>query len=176
MTINTILQTRRTIATTWGAHDEDVLLDIHGTRETTAYIAGETPWSREKAAAKLAKYRAEHDEDGTGKYKIVSTEDGGVIGRAGVSTFDKAVGEYELGYVLKPRYWGKGIATETAAAMIGRFFSLGLSDHLIAFSDPDNATSHRVLAKIGMRNAGSRRIGVTEALVFRIDAHEWKLT
>lgn len=172
MTRSHILSTARLVATTWLDDEEDLLLEIHATSETTAYVAGEAPWSRAKAVEKLAKYREENDRDGTGKYRIVDAADGRLVGRAGVSSFDRDAGEYELGYVLKPEYWGRGLATEIAAAMAGRFLSLRLSDHLIAFSDPDNHASHKVLAKIGMRPAGARNVGGADALVFRMDRHE----
>lgn len=104
MTRSLILSTARTVATTWLEGDEDLLLQIHATSETTAYVAGEAAWSRAKAAEKLAKYREEHERDGTGKYLIVDAADGRLVGRAGVSSFDRAAGEYELGYVLKPEF------------------------------------------------------------------------
>lgn len=170
-----ILKTPRVTATTWDADDHGELLEIHSSEATTDYVKGERPWPLEKAVEKLEKYRGEHLEFGTGKYRIVSNEDGGVIGRAGVSPFDPALREYELGYVLKPKYWRQGLATEIASAMAGRFFSLEISDHLIAFSDPGNEASHRVLHRIGMRPVGKRLVGGVEAVVFRIGARDWKI-
>lgn len=104
---DTILKTPRVTATTWDPDDHHELLQIHSSEATTDYMKGEKPWSLQKAVGKLAKYRGEHVEFGTGKYRIVSNEDGGLIGRAGVSPFDPALGEYELGYVLMSEYWGE---------------------------------------------------------------------
>lgn len=58
--------------------------------------------------------------------------------------------------------------------MTDRFFAMGLSDRLIAFSDPDNVASHRVLTKTGMRQIETRPVGGVDAVVFRIDATKWK--
>ncbi|MBY3151401.1 GNAT family N-acetyltransferase [Rhizobium laguerreae] len=169
-----IVETPRILACLWHEDEAALLKDLHSTHETSGYITGEGPWSHEKALLKLQKYRSEHEEDGTGKYKIILKRDGSFIGRAGVSAYDKQAGEYELGYVLKKAHWGQGLATEIARAMTNRFFKLGLSNRLIAFSDHWNRPSHQVLQKIGMLNIGSRLVGGSETLEFSIFDSDWK--
>ncbi|NTF17137.1 GNAT family N-acetyltransferase [Agrobacterium rubi] len=169
-----IVETPRILACLWHEDEVALLRDLHSTQETSGYIAGEGPWSHEKALMKLRKYRSEHENDGTGKYKILLKEDGSFIGRAGVSAYDKQAGEYELGYVLKKTHWGVGLATEIASAMTMHFFKLGLANRLIAFSDGWNHPSHRVLQKIGMSNIGTRQVGGSETLEFSIFESHWK--
>lgn len=156
------------IACLWNDNESFLLQELHSTAETSGYIVGEDPWSDAKALLKLHKYRSEHEEDGTGKYKIILKADGSFIGRAGVSAYDKQAGEFELGYVLEKEHWGQGLATEIAHAMAKRFFDLGISDRLIAFSDPCNRPSHRVLQKIGMSYTGTRLVGGSETLEFSL--------
>lgn len=168
-----VLATPRIVACLWRDGDQALLRELHSTSEMTSYIAGEMPWTDEKALIKLEKYRSEHDRDGTGKYKLISKQDGKFLGRAGVSAYDKVAGEYELGYVLKQEYWGQGLATEIASAIMDHFFTLALAPQLIAFSDHGNRRSHRVLHKIGMRQLGSRLVGGSPALEFSITQAEW---
>jgi len=57
----------------------------------------------------------------------------------------------EIGYALKPEFWGKGIMTETLITMI-KFGFKGLRLHSIeANVNPDNIASIRVLEKTGFR-------------------------
>jgi len=62
----------------------------------------------------------------------------------------------EMGYVLARDVWGRGYATEAAAALLAYGFAAGL--HRIgATCDPENAASARVLEKIGMSFEGRLR-------------------
>ena len=58
--------------------------------------------------------------------------------------------EIEIGYWLAPGYWGKGLATEAARAVMqyGRD-RLGLR-RIVAVAQPENKASIRVMEKIGM--------------------------
>ena len=149
---NVIFETPRLVAVMWNHSDVDLIHDLHSTIETTRYMSGAAPWSREKCEERLRTYLAEQVRYGTAKYKIVSREDGRFIGRAGISLYH--TGEYEMGYALYAREWGKGYATEIAGSVADWFFSRDLAPHFIAFTHPDNLASQHVLKKIGMRERG----------------------
>jgi RimJ/RimL family protein N-acetyltransferase len=56
----------------------------------------------------------------------------------------------EIGWRLSAAHWGRGLATEAAAAVVRHAFdSLGL-DALVSFTVPANLRSRRVMEKIGM--------------------------
>ena len=57
--------------------------------------------------------------------------------------------EVELAYALAARHWGRGLATELAAAIVAAASGeLGLAE-LVATADPANAASRHVMAKVG---------------------------
>ncbi len=58
--------------------------------------------------------------------------------------------EIEIGYWLAPEYWGKGLATEAAQAVMqyGKE-RLGLQQ-IVAVAQPANRASIRVMEKLGM--------------------------
>lgn len=63
----------------------------------------------------------------------------------------------EVGYVLAREHWGKGYATEAAAAVLAfARDELGL-ERVEATCRPGNVASQRVLAKLGMRQEGVLR-------------------
>jgi [ribosomal protein S5]-alanine N-acetyltransferase len=59
----------------------------------------------------------------------------------------------ELLYGYTPAYWGKGIATEAAAAVLRFSFETLDLPQVIAAIHPDNAASGRILEKMGMQRA-----------------------
>ena len=56
---------------------------------------------------------------------------------------------WELGYRLLPSYWGRGYATEAAAACRDWFFGATRRDKFVLMVDPANVASARVAEKIG---------------------------
>jgi [ribosomal protein S5]-alanine N-acetyltransferase len=97
---------------------------------------------------------------------------GEVIGFAGLSPCD-ALGadDFEIGFVLARRAWGRGIATEIGEAQLAFGFEQLKCGRLLGLVDPRNAPSIHALEKLGMRyletvadaKRGSRRVYVIEA-------------
>ena len=56
-----------------------------------------------------------------------------------------------LGYVLAPEVWGKGLATEAAAAMIDAAFRLTPTVEILASVRVENEASKAVLEKVRLR-------------------------
>jgi|SRR6185437_6378118 len=86
-----------------------------------------------------------------GIWGMFDKTDGNFIGSCLLRPFDNQPGVLELGYSLERKYWGLGIGTEMAAAMIRH----GFSDHeifeIIALTDLENTGSQRVLEKAGFK-------------------------
>lgn len=64
--------------------------------------------------------------------------------------------EYEIGYILAPEFWGQGLASELVPYLSAYCFSKCNAPYLVAFTDPDNAASQRVLTKSGFEYKGLR--------------------
>lgn len=74
------------------------------------------------------------------------------IGRAGLIhlAMDENSPEIEVGYALMPEFWGKGYATELAAALVRWGFKNLAVPEIVAVTREENLGSQRVLKKIGM--------------------------
>src|ERR1700712_1155740 len=71
-------------------------------------------------------------------------DDTAIIGSIG------SVRDGELGYMLHPAVWGKGIAPEALRAYIPSYFTrFADKEKLTAYTDTQNPRSNRVLEKIG---------------------------
>ena len=63
-------------------------------------------------------------------------------------------GRLTLGYALAPEAWGRGLATEAVASIVGVAFALTQVEEIKASVHLDNPASGRVLAKNGFRDVG----------------------
>lgn len=68
---------------------------------------------------------------------------GRVIGKAGAWRLP------EIGFILHPDHWGKGLAREALGAVIAHLFAAHPIDAITAEADPRNAASLRLLAGLG---------------------------
>lgn len=82
-----------------------------------------------------------------------------LVGLAEMFDYDEAVSMITLGYRLHERYWGRGLATDTLAAMTDYLLcDVGLN-RAQAFVMPENTRSQRVLEKNGYAREGLIRQG-----------------
>jgi RimJ/RimL family protein N-acetyltransferase len=84
----------------------------------------------------------------------VERETGAVLGWFQFEEPEGRPAERELGYRLRPDTWGKGYATEGAAALVSDAFSRPGVTRVFAHSLLDNPGSIRVMEKIGMTYVG----------------------
>jgi RimJ/RimL family protein N-acetyltransferase len=102
-----------------------------------------------------------------------------LIGRCGLGLTDPAIGEAMIWYTLHPQYWGQGLTTEAARALIDHGFRRLRLHRVWADCDPANPGSWRVLEKLGMRREGHLIENVplgdgwTDSYLYAILAREW---
>jgi len=87
---------------------------------------------------------------GWGVWLVRLKETGEVIGDAGFKGNPDLSGAVDLGYGYLPGHWGRGYATEAAAALVDWAFAHG-AGRVTAETLRDNAASIRVLRKTGFR-------------------------
>jgi RimJ/RimL family protein N-acetyltransferase len=87
---------------------------------------------------------------GFGDY-VISTHDDTFIGMCSLF-FSRVVpdGAVEIGYVLRPAFWGRGYATEMTEAILAIGFDALHLTHIYASTDAGNLPSRRVMEKCGM--------------------------
>lgn len=100
-----------------------------------------------------SRYRAGEFYD----WAITLRNDDRMIGTCGFTRFNFSAYSAEVGYVLNPMYWGRGIAPEALARVIRfAFDTLGLN-RVEAKCMVGNAASRRVMEKVGMSYEGTAR-------------------
>jgi RimJ/RimL family protein N-acetyltransferase len=92
-------------------------------------------------------------ERGLGLHALELREERAFIGFAGLSVpafeahFTPCV---EIGWRLAAEYWGRGLATEAAGAVVRFAFEKLELEELVSFTVPENVRSRRVMEKLGM--------------------------
>ena len=90
-------------------------------------------------------------------WSVIYRENNKMIGTCGFTRINTDSNSAEIGYVLNPDYWGRGIAAE-AVRRVMRFGFDELSLHRIeAKYMIDNIQSRRVMEKVGMTYEGVNR-------------------
>src|SRR5579884_2879080 len=135
------------------AEDRDDYVRLFGDAEVMHYLRGvRTP---EESAAALERMLEQWRRHNYGVWTVLERDTGRFVGRCGLRWQEKADAA-ELLYTLHREFWGRGLADEAAekCARWG-FEHVGLP-RLVAFTDPANAASRRVLEKLGMRCDGEK--------------------
>ncbi len=87
-------------------------------------------------------------------FGLTFREDGKFIGTCGITSFDEMTNSIEIGYVLSPDYWGKGLATEAAKTVMTYCFeNFGVDKICAKFMEGNDASMH-VMTKLGMTLEG----------------------
>lgn len=90
-------------------------------------------------------------ERGFGLWLLHDRETGALVGECGlVEQNVEGVTEIEVGYQLLRESWGRGLATEAAAACRDHARDVAGLTRLVALIDPRNTASQRVAANIGL--------------------------
>jgi [ribosomal protein S5]-alanine N-acetyltransferase len=171
-----ILTTARLILRTAVEEDISVLQNlIFGDSDVMRFAFSGAPMARDAAEDFMRRFFT-FGSSLTGMAVLMERPASEVIGFAGLSPCD-ALGadDFEIGFVLARRAWGRGIATEIGEAQLVFGFEQLKCGRLLGLVDPRNAPSIHALEKLGMRHRatiadpkrGSRGVYVIEAAEWR---------
>lgn len=100
-------------------------------------------------------------------WAVILKEENKMIGTCGFTRFHFPHDSAEVGYVIHPGYWGRGIATEALSAVIRfGFETIGLH-RIEAKYMPENEASRRVMEKVGMHFEGISYGGMKIKEIYR---------
>lgn len=150
--MSTVLETNRLLLRHQVIQDLDELWALYCDPQITKYIP-DAPRTREEAKEELEWHMHGHPRfPELGLWATVHKETGKFIGRCGLLpwTID-GQNEVEVAYTISRDYWGQGLATEAAQAILVYGFEKLNLTRLISIIDPENIASQKVAKKIGMK-------------------------
>ncbi|MDB5111028.1 MAG: family N-acetyltransferase [Mucilaginibacter sp.] len=147
-----ILQTPHLIVREFVPENEQLYINLYKDERVTKYIQR----TEEETRASFSKALLEYNKgSGLGRWGIFNSTDNDFIGVCILKPADSDSKKIELGYVLSYNYWGRGLATELAKALITYGFEQKGITKICACTDPENQASQNVLLKAGFKRQGN---------------------
>lgn len=147
-----VITTDRLVLRPFVGQDLDSLAELHGDERVMRYLTG-APVSREVVEREVLPRFLGRDQcrPAFGALAAFDRDSGDFVGWFALTRPPgRGNTEASLGFRLKPEYWGSGLATEGATALLEHGFRHGVRKAR-ATTYELNVGSQRVLEKLGMR-------------------------
>jgi ribosomal-protein-alanine N-acetyltransferase len=131
------------------AEDFDEYFGMLGNERVMAKIT-ERALSEEEVQEKFhCALRDNEIHESYGTFKVMKASGNELLGFAKLEIKKGRRNEAELGYLVKPEYWGKGYGNEMAKALLKIAGSDPRLKRVYAITDPQNIASRKILLKNG---------------------------
>ena len=147
------LKTARLGFRCWSDADLPLALELWGDPQVSRFLGG--PFAPDAIQARLKKEIAQMQECGLQYWPAFLLDEDKHVGCAGLQPYRMQERIYELGYHLRPAFWGRGLAQEAARGLIEYGFDRLGAAALFAGHHPMNRESARVLLKVGFVYTGT---------------------
>ncbi len=133
------------------------MADINGV--ASSWNLDKEPISRPEAEQKIKWMLSNHAQNVSGKVihlclAVIFKDTHEFIGWCGLDHTNEKDADPALFYLLKSNYWGKGLATEAAGALLDYAFAQLKLASIHGGAAPENFASKRVMEKINMKYTG----------------------
>lgn len=142
------LKTDRIGFSKWRREDGRLAEQLWGDPQVTRWICASGRFSGQEITDRLNREVANEAGYQVQYWPVFELASGELIGCCGLRPRHRE-GEYEIGFHLRPEFWGQGYAQEAAKAVIKYAFVVLKADRLFAGHNPNNAASQKVLGRLG---------------------------
>ena len=141
------MQTDRLLFSSWNEADSPLAVQLWGDPLVTNFICASGRFTAEEIENRLAAEIKNEKQFHVQYWPCFQAETKELVGCCGLRPHQ---GDgYELGFHLRPQFWGQGYATEAAQAVISHAFTTLHAAVLFAGHHPHNKASQKVLQKLG---------------------------
>lgn len=162
-----MIQTARLMLRPFRLEDAEPLRTLASDRaiaDTT--ISVPHPFTSEHAHAWITGYGRADSSSLHRYFAVILRLEGALVGVVALRDIDREHGQAELSFWIGRAYWGRGLATEAAAAALRFGFEELALNRVTAYHMVRNAASRRVLTRLGFRGEGLLRQRVRKWGVF----------
>jgi ribosomal-protein-alanine N-acetyltransferase len=154
---NPQIETSRLLLRKIAPRDAKDMYEYASLPETSKYLLWDPHPSFSYTADLINFLQKEYPAGRFNDFAIILKETDKMIGTVGFTSFDGKNRCAEIGYVISPKYWRQGIATEALSTIIELSFSELSVERVEAKYMPENVFSGRVMEKCGMKREGVLR-------------------
>lgn len=133
--------------------DVDGMFELDSDPDVHRYLGNKPVTDKSQIVDIIQFIRRQYLDNGIGRWAIIDKKTNEFIGWTGLKyvtdLINKHQNYYDLGYRLRKKYWGQGIATETAVASLEYAFESLNLDKVYAAASCENEASNKILRKIG---------------------------
>lgn len=133
--------------------DVDELHAVCGDRRTMRFVGDGMILGHRRCAAWIEESLVDYATRGYGASAVYVHGEAAMAGYGGIVTARRRA-DPEIIYALRPRFWGRGLASELVPALLSFGFGPCGLKRLVATIRPENHASLRVVEKAGMHCAG----------------------
>jgi RimJ/RimL family protein N-acetyltransferase len=147
-----VLTTDRLLLRRWRPEDREPFASMNADPRVMEYFPHLL--SREESDQLVERSEAHFRNHGFGPFALERRDSGEFLGFTGlyIPTFEAPFTPcVEIGWRLAAEFWGEGLATEAARAVVAYAFEVLGLEALVSFTVPANQRSRRVMEKLGMR-------------------------
>jgi ribosomal-protein-alanine N-acetyltransferase len=156
------IEADRVVIREWLPSDEASLRALATDPVVVRWVSDGEAWSDARIEEFLRRQRRHIAERGFCFGAMAVKASAEVIGLAGLQPMGTTA-DVEVGWWLKPTYWGRGFATEAGRAALDAAFMRFELPRVVAIAHPDNRPSIRVIERLGLafeRHATGRELGL----------------
>ena len=134
--------------------DREGMFELDSDPEVHQYLGNTPVLQKEKISDIILFIRQQYADFGIGRWAIIDKHTTEFIGWAGLKFVTDLTNHhqnfYDIGYRLKRKYWGQGIATKAAEITLDYAFTTQNLEEVYATASCENNGSNKILQKIGM--------------------------
>lgn len=158
--------------------DIDGLFELDSDPEVHRYLGNKPVTNKDQIVHVINYIRQQYIDNGIGRWAIIDKKTNDFIGWTGLKFVTDLTNNhknyYDLGYRLIKKYWGQGIATETAIASLDYAFDKLKADEIYAMADCENDGSNKILKKVGLKFIEKFDLDGVEHNWYKIDKTEYE--
>ncbi len=169
-----ICETERLIVRRFSLEDVPALTDILSDPEVMKHSVGGV--CDEAATRKFIEWCLDcYESHGVGPWALIDKEASELIGFCGVGPEMVAeVEEINLGYRLARRYWNRGLASESAKAVLNYVFGKRRLPSVVVIIEPEHEASLKVAEKVGFSSFDVLEFHGRPVRLYRLTSEHWE--
>jgi RimJ/RimL family protein N-acetyltransferase len=142
------LETARLLLRRWRPEDLEALVRWHSDPALMRHMGRVS--SREQTEEVAERFLAHWGEHGFGFMTVWEKGTETLVGRSGLAFHRLWPDDPEVGWLIDTPWQGRGYATEAGAACVRYGFGELRLDRIVSICTPENASSRRVMEKLGL--------------------------
>ncbi len=170
------IETKRFLLRDVEEKDVQGIFDLDSDPDVHTYLGTPPIQTLDEAREIIQDIRRQYTLNGIGRWAVIDKKSSDFVGWTGLKFEQDLRPEfdyYDIGYRLRKKYWGQGIATLTARESIRYGFERLNLDEICGAADANHGASNHILQKIGLTFTEQFQFRGIPVNFYRIRRSQW---